>query len=64
MGIDWSIENLKNSLFWLTSWMLKLKAEAEFNEVHFQHCMHGGTRDEDYAVGVFESRPLGFARSL
>ena len=46
MGIEWSIENPKNSLLWLTSWMLKLKAGAEFNEVHFQHCMHGGTRDK------------------
>ena len=45
-GIFWSIENPKNSLLWKTSWMSTLQSETSCSEVHFQHCMHGGTRDK------------------
>ena len=45
-GILWSVENPKNSLSWATSWMSAMRAGTSCREVHFQHCMHGGTRDK------------------
>ena len=58
MNISWRIENPKNSLFWATSWLAKLKANSSFEEVHFQHCMHGGTRDKRTMLWVASSLDL------
>ena len=58
LGIAWSIENPKNSLFWLTSWLVKLRASSDISEVHFQHCMHGGTRDKRTMLWVSHSFDL------
>ena len=46
LGTHWTIENPSNSLFWATSWMVALKARVPSQQILFQHCMHGGTRDK------------------
>ena len=56
LEIAWSIENSKNSLFWKTSWVRYLIEKVpQCREIHFQHCMHGGTRDKRTMLLV--SRP-------
>ena len=41
-----TVENPLNSLFWLTSFMLKLFDKYPGHFTVLQHCMHGGTRDK------------------
>jgi hypothetical protein len=46
LGIGVSVENPLNSLFWLTSFMVKLFQRYPGHFAILQHCMHGGTRDK------------------
>ena len=45
-GIAVSVENPLNSLFWLTSFMVRLFDRYPGHFTILQHCMHGGTRDK------------------
>ena len=45
LGVAVTVETL-NSLFWLTSFMLKLFGKYPGHFTVLQHCMHGGTRDK------------------
>ena len=46
LGVAVTVENPLNSLFWLTSFMLKLFDKYPGHFTVLQHCMHGGTRDK------------------
>ena len=46
LGVAVTVENPLNSLFWLTSFMLKLFDKHPGHFTVLQHCMHGGTRDK------------------
>ena len=46
LGVAVTVENPLNSLFWLTSFMLKLFDKYPGHFTILQHCMHGGTRDK------------------
>jgi hypothetical protein len=46
-----SVENPLNSLFWLTSLVVKLCARFPGHFTVLQHCMHGGTRDKKSKFG-------------
>ena len=57
LGISVSVENPKNSLFWLTSMMQKLyRAVKGGHETIFHSCMHGGTRDKATKFWSFNPR--------
>ena len=45
-GIAVSVENPLNSLFWMTSFMVRLFNRYPGHFTILQHCMHGGTRDK------------------
>ena len=45
-GIAVSVENPLNSLFWMTSFMVRLFDRYPGHFTILQHCMHGGTRDK------------------
>jgi hypothetical protein len=45
LGVAVTVENPLNSLFWLTSFMVKLFEKYPGHTV-LQHCMHGGTSDK------------------
>ena len=47
LGISFSIENPKNSLFWKCSWVKRFLATlTKYHICEFQHCMHGGKRNK------------------
>ena len=46
LGVAVTVENPLNSLFWVTSFMLKLFDKYPGHFTVLQHCMHGGTRDK------------------
>ena len=57
LGVSVSVENPKNSLFWLTSMIQKLfKAIEGGHETIFHNCMHGGTRDKATKFWSFNPR--------
>jgi hypothetical protein len=77
LGILATMENPKNSYFWLTRWVLQLLVTVDLYCGDFQVCMLGGTRDKwTSIVGNFpgvqslnipcdrqhEHAPWGFAR--
>ena len=45
-GILVTVENPKNSFFWLTVWVLNVLASHAVYNSEFQHCMMGGSRDK------------------
>ncbi len=62
--IDWllerncscSLENPKNSIFWLYKPIRKLLEKWVGHTTIFQHCMHGGDRDKSTALWSHDSR--------
>ena len=57
LGVSVSVENPKNSLFWLTSMMKKVYQEvSKSHETIFHSCMHGGTRDKATKFWSFNPR--------
>ena len=57
LGVSVSIENPKNSLFWVTSMMEELyKHEPRGHCTVFHSCMHGGTRDKATKFWSFNPR--------
>lgn len=45
-GISVSVENPKNSIFWLCSMIVELFAKFPGHNTYFDGCMHGGNRDK------------------
>jgi hypothetical protein len=66
LGIAVSVENPLNSLFWLTSFMVKLFAQFPGHFTVLQHCMHGGTRDKKSKFWSYNPRQphVNFLASL
>lgn len=57
LSISISIENPKNSILWLTSFLRSmLEALPRYHVCVFQHCMHGGRRDKATAWYSFNPR--------
>ena len=57
LGVSVSVENPKNSLFWLTSMMQKLYKEIkDGHHTIFHSCMHGGARDKATKFWCFNPR--------
>eukprot|EP00435_Cladocopium_sp_Y103_P049576 s2642_g15.t1 len=46
LGVSVSIENPRNSIFWLCSMIVALFDKYPGHSSYFDHCMHGGTRDK------------------
>ena len=46
MGILATMENPRNSYFWITCWVLQLMLQVEVYVADFQVCMLGGSRDK------------------
>eukprot|EP00435_Cladocopium_sp_Y103_P039661 s4259_g10.t1 len=51
-----SIENPLNSLFWLTSFVVRLFQKVKGHFTVLQHCMHGGQRDKKSKFWSFNPR--------
>ena len=58
LGVAVTVENPLNSLFWLTSFMLKLFDKYLGHFTVLQHCMHGGTRDKKSKFWSYNPRKL------
>ena len=58
LGVAVTVENPLNSLFWLTSFMLKLFDKYLGYFTVLQHCMHGGTRDKKSKFWSYNPRKL------
>jgi hypothetical protein len=57
LGVSISIENPKNSLFWLTSMMKRLYNKVpQGHFTVFHSCMHGGERDKATKLWSFNPR--------
>eukprot|EP00435_Cladocopium_sp_Y103_P019375 s340_g4.t1 len=56
LGVAVSVENPLNSLFWLTSFIVKLMQQIQGHSTVLQHCMHGGKRDKKSKFWSFNPR--------
>eukprot|EP00435_Cladocopium_sp_Y103_P059935 s673_g21.t1 len=56
LNVAVSIENPLNSLFWLTSFVVKLLQQVRGHFTVLQHCMHGGQRDKKSKFWSFNPR--------
>lgn len=52
LGVLCTVENLLNSYFWITCWVLSAIAEFPMHYAEFQHCMLGGTRPKWTRIGA------------